>query len=263
VLFGNDIYGLRNHPFLPLTASETQNAQSPIFRFAVKMDALYQSDCNSQGRDWSSDPITKRIRAGPTFTAIKSLKDSDAPTSGAKDDPALLQTGTYRVTGTGFDAICPVEIKDKNRFPCLRLDLGTGKATSLDNKHFEILNDQSARLTLDQDAKGQVSIIWINSDKQMAEWSLSTVPAPSAATTITAKPVKKGDSFSVVFGGRDFTGVSGVSFEGNALNVLDQDKKSITILVTTKVTASAGSKDLIAIGSDGKPIVLPLVVTSQ
>jgi hypothetical protein len=45
--------------------------------------------------------------------------------------------------------------------------------------------------------------------------------------------------------------------------VLAQDKKSITVLVTTKVTTSAGSKDLIATGADGKPVILPLTVTSK
>jgi hypothetical protein len=71
------------------------------------------------------------------------------------------------------------------------------------------------------------------------------------------------DSVSVVFTGKGFSGVSGVMFETNNLSVLARDTKSITVLVTTKVTASTGTKDLIATGADGKPIILPLTVVAQ
>jgi hypothetical protein len=197
---------------------------------------------------------------GPTFTGIEPLIVPAKPAAGA--DASTLSKGPYEVSGTGFESICA---PDKSQvLQCLSLvDASTGNATSLKSHHFQVLNDQAARLVLDNDTKPHLLLHWTNKEGQNTEWSLTTKATAPAATTITAdKSLKKGDSLSVVFNGKDFSGVSVVSFEDTTLTILAKDTKSITVLVTTKVTASPGSKDLIATGADGKPIVLPVIITA-
>jgi len=262
VLFGTDVYGLHDHPFLPLLPGQTLDPKSRDLRFSVKLAAL-SSDPAITVKDvnWSNRPVITRIRVGPTFTSMQSLV---TPTkAGGAGDDTVLSKGPYEVLGTGFESICA---PDENKtLQCLSLvDATSGTATPFKSDHFQVLNDQVARLVLDQDTKPPLLLHWTDTDNQVTEWSLATKPAAPPTTPITAdKSLKKGDSLSVVFSGQDFSGVSIVSFEETPLTVLAKDTKSITVLVTTKVTASPGSKDLIATGGDGKPIVLPLIVTAQ
>ena len=263
VLFGSDVYGLHDHPFLLPFPDETIDPQHRVLRFAVKMDALTADPAVTvKDVNWAEAPITKRIRIGPTFTALQPLSSS-VPGGTGDASPTPIRKGLYRVAGTGFNAICPPN--PDQVFDCLALSYPeTGKETSLDTKHFQLLNGETARIALNAVPRGQITLLWTNDDGQKTEWVLTTKTTPSAPTAIKPdKSLRKGDSLSVVFSGRDFSSVSTVSFEDTNLTVLAKDTKSLTVMITTKVTASIGSKDLIAIGADGKPIVLPLTVIAQ
>jgi hypothetical protein len=259
VLFGSDIYGLRDHPFLPRPPNELIDPQHRALRFTAKMDALAANPMVAvKDVNWSQEPISIPIRIGPTFSNIEPLS-KPVPDNQA---PASLKKGIYRMNGTGFRNIC--QPSGDKTFSCLALaNPDTGAIEKLDSDHLEVLNDGSARIRLDKQSTLPLLVIWQDENGD-SEWPISTKPVPPVSKNITAdKSLKKNDSQSVVFSGKDFTGVTAVSFEDTNLAVLAKDNKSITVLVTTKVTATIGAKALVATGADGKPTILPLTVVGQ
>ncbi|WP_125486725.1 hypothetical protein [Edaphobacter aggregans] len=193
--------------------------------------------------------------------------------------PTSTQKGTpppspawYEVTGTGM-----LQIKTRD---CLKtapscLQMVSPKAPvllqNIDPDKFVVLDDYSALigpigpLTTDTPLR----LVWNDpvATGIQQEWdiSLKKQDADSTSGKITATPsqLSKGDSLSVVFKGQDFTSISTVTFENIPLTILAKDKTSLTVLVSTQVTASAGSKTLIATPSTGKPVLLPITVYSM
>jgi hypothetical protein len=66
-----------------------------------------------------------------------------------------------------------------------------------------------------------------------------------------------------VFSGQDFTSISQITFEDAPLSIVAKDKKSISVLLTTKVTAAEGNKTLVATPTTGKPTMLSIYVEGR
>lgn len=256
VLFGTDVYGLRDHPFLPPPIGTAIDPKHRHLQFIAKVDALKSTpSVVVKDVNWYQKPFSRRIQIDPSFTSIQPLIAS--PSGGAAGS---LTKGFYRLSGSGFAGICGPDKSGVRSCLTLTSSSDTTKLLSLDDAHFKVLNDSDARLQLEKDTPTPLVFLWSGAATQ-SEWTIDTKAAAPASTTITADgSLKKGDSRSIIFSGTDFSSIATVSFEGTALSVLAKDAKSITVLVTTTVTTSTGTKDLIAVGSDGKPIILPVAV---
>jgi hypothetical protein len=293
VLAGGTVYGLRDHPFLSTDPSAV--ATTSRMQFIEQMDALTTNPVVAvKDVNWSESSLVARVSIGPTFSALQELPTDPAGTpdgtrlssgtsvwtsagtnpggganASASGRPVPLKIGLYELKGTGLRSFC------KRDGTCdltslTYINSSNGTAATFKANQVVIINDRTARLAIDQDMTKAVPnwplvlewtdpVVGVKSD-----WSLSTKVSAPTRTTITAdKQPKCHDSLSVTFSGQDFSGVTNVAFETTNLNVLAKDTKSITVLVTTGVTATLGTKDLIATGADGKPIILPLTVVSR
>jgi hypothetical protein len=292
VLAGGTVYGLQDHPFLSPDGDVSANPRR--VQFIEKMDALTASPVVVvKDVNWSQISLSARVDIGPTFSSVQALpidpsasNGGTTPGSGAAGGGAVgttvaggpnttaadkvvpLTAGLYQLTGTAFRSFCK---SDGTCEPSslAYVNASTGAATALKPTELQIINDQTARLTVDGDITKAVPnwpivLEWTDSSGVKSDWSLSTKVNSQSSTAITAdKQPKRHDSVSVVFSGQDFSGVSGVAFENTNLTIMAKSTKSITVLVTTGVTATIGTKDLIATGADGKPIILPVTVIAQ
>jgi hypothetical protein len=195
--------------------------------------------------NWSQKALSETIHVQPTFTSLEPI---DSTVKAAHKD--YLAKGWYRIGGTNFTSMCA---------KCLTIESAEQPGKSLLGKaQLQVLNDSTSRLKLIEDTRSPLLFI----SEGGSEWVLDVKPVPLAGP-IKSSPVKKGDSTSVIFTGYDFSNIVSVTFEDTTLVILAKDSKSITVLVNSKVTSSAGSKELLAVGGDGKPIILPLTVNGS
>lgn len=272
VLSAGTVYGLQGHPFISNNAT---TAQERSVQFSEKLDALTGNPAVVvKDVSWSQSPVSATISIGPAFSAVQLLRAKTSPPTGAgtpppgKDntDSTVVTQGLYQIAGTGFRSFCKTA-STCDLSPLTYIDTTSGAATTFDNTQLRIIDDRTARLTVDDKIAKAVPnwplvLEWTDPSGAKSDWSLSTKATPPTSITADIQP-NRNDGVKVVFSGQDFSGVSNVGFEGTNLTILAKDSKSITVLVTTAVTKTAGTKDLIATGADGKPIVLPLTVVGR
>jgi hypothetical protein len=265
VAVNNVVYGLHDHPYVYVESKTTDVAGQKHTReiqFRVSTDAINSSPVVAV-RDfgWTAATQTGTMGIDPTFVSMQLLAKTSASSSG--DAPG---NGWYRLTGTNLQLATITPKCDGRADPCLDLYVGGDRtnASLLDSAHFKVLNDTEAYLNLDVAPSGPLHFLWTH-DKTTSEWSIDVATAKAPDSKIVANPskLKQGDSLTVQFTGADFSGISAVTFEDGSLRILSQDKKTMTILVTTKVTNAAGTKNLIATGADGKPVILSIDVDSS
>jgi hypothetical protein len=259
LLIGSTAYGLRDNPFQGWKTASVSGVPHGYVELTAKTDDLKQlPSLVVRDLEWTPKQVTAPIVKDPTFLTVA--------TAGATTnaDPKTLATGWYSVTGTNFEQVSLADCATKGS-PCMQLLNSTdpGNNINLDKAHIHVANASSLFVKLDTATPAPLTIVW-NDGRGLSTWSL-TPKNSSADKKVAADPaqLQKGDSRVVHFTGVDFSKTSGVKFEDTDLSVISKDKDSqgISVLVPTKVTGTAGTKQMLAVqAGGGDPILLTVTV---
>ncbi len=268
VLIGDDVYGLKEKPYLDRKCS---NGCGPTctFHFQASTDSLRAGE-KFLVRDisWEHMSYTGRIRFGPSFTAISNLTSGH----GAGTKKGSDSGNNYVVTGTDLHAL--KDLKANNDGDTLLLYTTSNKALSLTDNNFKVLSDTTALMTIPEklDDGQDVRFAWRPDPRSFytpgalpIAWDLALPAGPACAPAPDPPFLAEGDSRTITFTGCDFSAVTSVSFEATTLlNLKAQPtgtRTDLKVPIPLSVTGALGHKDLIAHTADAnKPVTLSIEV---
>jgi hypothetical protein len=273
VLIGSQVFGLHETPFLAAGDACTPIAAGGIdceYRFVAPTDALRAAQTFTV-RDlaWKDFKKSGLIEFDPILTTLTSSGDKATsqkavcPAVGAVQIPDCSPPALYSVSGYQLDKIRYDATKNGGNgnwncqtSGCLEAFQGMDQFT-LTPDNFRVLSKTSATLQISGQAAPAIpyaykglTFLWHSPSGEDVEWTLNF--PKETKTPITASSILNvGDSMQLVFNDVDIMGAPvaslSLAFDNVAIPGLvnyNAEKKTVTVAVTTAMTAKPGHKEM-------------------
>jgi hypothetical protein len=289
VLIGNQVYGLRETPFLKQSCDRTETASNVTCQYkflAPTTDARNAQRFFVRDLAWKDMKAWGTIVFNPALASVSELKDSGvAPSQGSgqiRGAPARSPTPptqvrqTYLLKGFNFDRLGKVGSSEEN---CVWPEIGdVAPSVGLclvvpEGGEFDVLSPNVARLTLPGKAVSPLEVVV----QRNGQWDLAhrvvwelAIPKDATDGQVASVVLHRGDSAKATFKGAGLDKVTSVWFEHTKLAVVKakpadavtlaggaSSTPSIAVFVTTTVTKSEGHKDLLASATEAEPNLTP------